>query len=155
MPTNLRSAWPQVVGQAWADEEFRQRLMENPRRVLGDMGVEIPADHRLELLEDSEARTFLVLPKKPAHLDALASASGPSLNSIIRADACTPSPADACTPKPFACTPGPADACTPRPDACTPKPADACTPKPFACTPGPADACTPKPYACTPAPKQD
>ena len=53
MPTNIRSAWPQVVGQAWADEEFRRRLLENPRRVLDELGVEIPADHRVELLEDT------------------------------------------------------------------------------------------------------
>ena len=36
MATTLRSAWPQVVGQAWADEEFRRRLLENPERVLDE-----------------------------------------------------------------------------------------------------------------------
>ena len=81
MPTNIRSAWPQVVGQAWADEEFRRRLLENPRRVLDELGVEIPADHQVELLEDTHTQTFLVLPQKPEHLDALASANGSSLRS--------------------------------------------------------------------------
>lgn len=141
MPTNIRSAWPQVVGQAWADEEFRRRLLENPRRVLDELGVEIPADHRVELLEDTHTQTFLVLPQKPAHLDALASATGSSLRSGLRADACTGDPAE----KPFACTNDPVE----KPFACTGNPAE----KPFACTPKP-DACTPKPFACTGAPEK-
>ena len=138
MATSIKSAWPQVVGQAWADEAFRRRLLANPKSVLDELGVEFPADHRIELVEDTPAQTFLVLPRKPEHLESLVSTSGPSFGTPIKADACTPEPADACTPRPFACTPNPADACTPNPaDACTPNPADACTPRPFACTPDP------------------
>lgn len=138
MPTNIRSAWPQVVGQAWADEEFRRRLLENPRRVLDELGVEIPADHRVELLEDTHAQTFLVLPRKPEHLDALASANGASVRSGFRADACTNTPAE----KPFACTNTPAE----KPFACTNDPKE----KPFACTNDPKE----KPFACTNAPNK-
>jgi hypothetical protein len=167
MATNLRSAWPQVVGQAWADEEFRRRLLENPQRVLDELGVEIPAGHRVELLEDSQTQTFLVLPQKPANLDVVAAAHGRSLSTAIKADACTADPAFACTAEPSgACTHDPSGACTHDPAfACTHSPAGACThnpakpdgaPKPFACTSGPpVDACTPQPFACTSAPKKD
>jgi hypothetical protein len=157
MATSIKSAWPQVVGQAWADEEFRRRLLANPKGVLDELGVEVPAGHRIELVEDTPAQTFLVMPRKPEHLESLASASGSSLGQPFKADACTPEPAFACTPAPaFACTPEPAFACTPKPDACTPRPADACTPKPAdACTPKPAFACTPEPaFACTPEPRK-
>lgn len=152
MATNLRSAWPQVVGQAWADEEFRRRLLENPAQVLDELGVEIPEGHRVALLEDTQTQTYLVLPQKPAHLDALAAADGRSLRTPVRADACTQDPAFACTNDPaFACTskPGP-----PKPFACTPQPKED-APKPFACTPAaPTDACTPQPFACTNAPEK-
>jgi hypothetical protein len=133
MPTNLRSAWPQLVGQAWADAAFRQRLLSDPKRVLDELGVELPADHAIELVEDTPSKTFLVLPQRPAHLDALASLDGPSLSTGIRADACTATPEG--VPKPFACTQAPA--CTATPEG---------VPKPFACTQQPA--CTQAP-ACT------
>jgi hypothetical protein len=152
METSIRSAWPQIVGQAWADEEFRRRLLEDPSGVLNQLGVEIPEGHSVELLEDTPARTYLVLPRKPADLDSLA-AAGPSLATQSRAsefgeDACT-----ACTPGARACT-----ACTPTAacTACTPTAAcTACTPTAActACTPTAAcTACTPTAActACTP-----
>ena len=144
MGMSIRSAWPQLVGRAWADETFLQQLMANPTGVLREMGVDLPPDHKLEVLQDTPDTTFLVMPKKPADLDSLAS---PIIRSTMGYDstlACTPgSPIAACTPGPIAaCTPGAdvvrhcADACTFSPvrdavracaDACTFSPIDACT----------------------------
>ncbi|MBC8167847.1 MAG: NHLP leader peptide family natural product precursor [Bryobacteraceae bacterium] len=68
MSESLKNVWPQIVGQAWADPDFYARLVETPHLVLQDFGINVPAGHRIEMVEDTPYTTYLVLPLKPAHL---------------------------------------------------------------------------------------
>jgi hypothetical protein len=45
----FQRAWAKIVAQAWADENFKSRLMSNPAQVLRDHGIKVPEDARLTM----------------------------------------------------------------------------------------------------------
>lgn len=63
--------WPKVVARAWTDDEFRQRLLDNPAEALAEFGL--PMLHQVELkvvAGDAAAPTMvLTLPDPPDDLD--------------------------------------------------------------------------------------
>ena len=65
--------WGQVVGRAWADDDFNQRLRADPAGVLKEYDLPPPAGLRIEVLEDTDrvpedtdGVMYLVLPGKPS-----------------------------------------------------------------------------------------
>src|SRR5262245_15723113 len=65
--------WSQIVGRAWADDDFKQRLLADPAGVLEEHDLAPPAGRRIEVLEDSawvppstDDVLYLVLPVKPS-----------------------------------------------------------------------------------------
>ncbi len=69
MMTNLtpeqKHAWAHVVGNAWADAEYKARLLAHPAAVLKEAGVELPPGLRLRVVENTADVTHLVLPAEP------------------------------------------------------------------------------------------
>ena len=57
--------WAKVVAKAWADEDFKQRLIADPATVLAEEGIEVPKGVDLKVVEASEKQSWLVLPPKP------------------------------------------------------------------------------------------
>ena len=57
--------WSQLVAQAWADEKLKQRLIDNPAKVLKEHGMEVPAGVEIRVVENTEKVKFLTLPTKP------------------------------------------------------------------------------------------
>jgi hypothetical protein len=65
--------WGQIVGRAWADDGFNQRLRADPAGVLTEYGLPLSAGLRIEVLEnpdrvpeDTDGVMHLVLPGKPS-----------------------------------------------------------------------------------------
>jgi hypothetical protein len=65
--------WGQIVGRAWADDDFSQRLLADPAGVLKEYDLAPPAGTRIEVIEDpdrapedSDRVIHLVLPAKPS-----------------------------------------------------------------------------------------
>jgi len=58
-------AWNQIVAQAWADEDFKARLMTDPRSVLSEYGIEVPEGIELVVVEDTDTVHHLTLPPSP------------------------------------------------------------------------------------------
>jgi len=65
--------WGQIVGRAWADEDFNQRLRADPAGVLTEYDLSPPAGLRIKVLEDTDqvpedtdGVMHLVLPGKPS-----------------------------------------------------------------------------------------
>ena len=54
-----------VIAKAWADEDFMEALLTNPKAALRSQGIEIPDDVALHVFENSEKVFHLVLPKRP------------------------------------------------------------------------------------------
>jgi len=81
MPEQLANwdyQWSQVVGQAWADDSFKQRLFANPTAILREYGVETPAGFEVKVLENVEEMPentdhllHLILPARPSDEDLL------------------------------------------------------------------------------------
>jgi nitrile hydratase alpha subunit len=68
--------WAQVVARAWDDEEFRRRLLAQPREVLREEGFDVPDDAEVELVDGEPERlpegvTCLRLPPRPATDDLI------------------------------------------------------------------------------------
>jgi len=62
-----------IVANAWADDEFKDRLVSNPRAVLEEFGVDISPATEVCVVEDpdalvdvDESRFQFFLPAKPA-----------------------------------------------------------------------------------------
>lgn len=57
--------WSMLVARAWADEELKGRLIEDPAGVLREHGIEIPLGTELRVVEDTPEIRHLVLPASP------------------------------------------------------------------------------------------
>jgi hypothetical protein len=58
--------WGQIVARAWADPEFKARLVADPKTVLREHGIEPAAEVELRVVEDSPGVQNLVLPACPS-----------------------------------------------------------------------------------------
>src|ERR1700681_3664427 len=58
--------WARVVAQAWADENFKKRLADNPAAVLRENGFNVPAGVDVRIVENTDKVAYLTLPPKPA-----------------------------------------------------------------------------------------
>ncbi|WP_019503884.1 NHLP leader peptide family RiPP precursor [Pleurocapsa sp. PCC 7319] len=55
-----------LVAKAWQNDDFRQELMSNPRKVFAsEFNQEIPESTNIQVLEESNDTYYLVIPKKP------------------------------------------------------------------------------------------
>jgi hypothetical protein len=64
--------WSQIVARAWYDEAFMQRLLSNPRDLLAEHGLEVPAGTEVEVVlgtevkvDDTDSVRRFVLPASP------------------------------------------------------------------------------------------
>src|SRR4051812_37765308 len=63
--------WGRIVAKAWADDQFKARLLEDSGTILLEHGLELPAGVQVKVVEDSKlvADTdeicHLVLPARP------------------------------------------------------------------------------------------
>ncbi len=56
-----------IVERAWQDPAFRQALLANPRAVFEkELGMKLPADFEIRVLEDTAHLYHFVLPRNPA-----------------------------------------------------------------------------------------
>lgn len=58
--------WGQIVARAWADDEFKARLMESPKTVMRDYGLELAPGVRVTVVEDTAEDRHFILPPNPA-----------------------------------------------------------------------------------------
>lgn len=66
-------SWSRIVARAWADDDFRDRLLSDPRAVLRENGIETEDEVRVSVAEAGEAVAdhdilHLVLPPPPSDL---------------------------------------------------------------------------------------
>jgi hypothetical protein len=55
----------QLVARAWADDAFKRRLLDEPKAVLAEAGIEIPEGVQVRVMEDTNNIQHLVLPAGP------------------------------------------------------------------------------------------
>ena len=131
MLNSIQSVWPHVVGQAWADAAFRERLLSDPQSVLAEFGVSETFEKSLVVVTDTPERLHLILPLPPPSLDGLARPL--VANSYPAPELCTGVGPDLCTPDVTLCTGG-VTLCTGDVTLCTHS--DLCTSDVDLCTAG-------------------
>jgi hypothetical protein len=60
-----QKVWAKIVAKAWADEDYKQRLLADPAAVLKAEGVDVPEGVAFKCLEATETQAWLVLPLMP------------------------------------------------------------------------------------------
>ncbi len=81
--SNYQKKWAEIVAHAWSDENFKQKLLNNPSAVLQEHGIEVPEGKTVEVHEQKKNAIKLVLPMKPkgalsdAELKKLAAGTAP------------------------------------------------------------------------------
>ena len=78
--------WP-VLGlpPAWyKSPAYRSRVVREPRAVLGELGLELPAEVEIRVWDSSSEVRYLVLPERPAGSEGL---SEPELRALVTRDA--------------------------------------------------------------------
>lgn len=55
----------QVIRQAWESPLFKKKLFTNPQEALNEIGISLPQDIEVEVLEESKKKIVLVLPMNP------------------------------------------------------------------------------------------
>jgi hypothetical protein len=57
--------YAKVIAQAWSDEDFKQRLKDDPHAALAEHGIDAPPDTRITVVENTADAIHLVLPAAP------------------------------------------------------------------------------------------
>ena len=58
--------WGQVVARAWSDDAYKQRLQTDPKSVLAEQGIAVPAGVAVQVHEATAEVMHLVLPPPPS-----------------------------------------------------------------------------------------
>jgi sRNA-binding carbon storage regulator CsrA len=64
-----RKEYAKIIAQAWVDEEFKKRLLDDPATVLKENGIEIPEGMTVKIVELKENEIQIPLPPKPADVN--------------------------------------------------------------------------------------
>ncbi len=60
---NFEEARAAIIAHAWKNPEFKAKLLKNPRAAFKEMGVELPQEIDLRVMEEKENTFTFVLPK--------------------------------------------------------------------------------------------
>jgi hypothetical protein len=58
--------WGRLVAKAWADDELKARLLQNPEAVLKEHSIAIPPGTQVKVVENTEQLLYLPLPARPS-----------------------------------------------------------------------------------------
>ena len=64
--TDQRRKHGELIAKAWSDPAFMARLKKDPRSAMKEVGIDLPANVNLEVIENTAAKSYLVIPSKPA-----------------------------------------------------------------------------------------
>lgn len=62
--TEAGKKWMRIVAKAWADEDYKRRLLEEPGAVLAEEGLAVPGV-KFRVVEDTPGLRTLVIPPAP------------------------------------------------------------------------------------------
>jgi hypothetical protein len=60
------NTYAKVIARAWKDVRFKEKLLKNPKEALKEMGMDVPANFDVRVVEDKANSITFVLPNPPA-----------------------------------------------------------------------------------------
>lgn len=68
----MKSAnWEAIIDKAGADAAFKQRLLAEPAKALGEEGIAVPDGVTVKVVESTDKEVWLVLPHKHSRIKFL------------------------------------------------------------------------------------
>lgn len=61
-PKKAQQQWAKIITKAWADEDFKVRLIAEPVAVLKEEGIEVPEGITIKVIENTDNVTHVVIP---------------------------------------------------------------------------------------------
>jgi hypothetical protein len=58
-----------VIAKCWTDEDFKSRLLKNPREVLEEEGIEAREGVEIRLVQNTKAIRYFVIPEAPEMIE--------------------------------------------------------------------------------------
>ena len=56
----------EIIVRAWKDENFKEKLISDPKKVLGEAGITLPTNAKIKVHVDTPDTINLVIPRNPA-----------------------------------------------------------------------------------------
>jgi len=94
-PVSRKKLKEQIIKKAQEDQGFKKALVENPKGAIGQLGVQLPEDVEVKVVEESTEVVYLVLPVNPGELtdeqlDDVAGGTGCSGGDVYSFPLCEP-----------------------------------------------------------------
>jgi hypothetical protein len=89
--SNEKNAYAKIVAHAWKDARFKEKLLKNPKEALKEMGMDVPANFDVRVIEEKTNSSTFILPKAPAVAKELSEQELQKLAGGIFGNACTQS----------------------------------------------------------------
>ena len=86
----------QVIAQALVDPAFRDRLMADPKAVMAEKGLEIPADIQINVVKETPNTFYLVLPALELPQSGAGSLTDAQLEAVVGGDTGGNTPIEQC-----------------------------------------------------------
>ena len=61
--------WALCVARAWADEDYKKRLLSDSAKALKDEGINLPEGINIKVVENTQSTIYMVLPAAPESED--------------------------------------------------------------------------------------
>ena len=83
--TEQRNALAKVFAACWKDEALKARFMADPKAVLAEHGMDVPANINVNVVENSDNTVHITMPQSPAGAadlsdEEMANAAGGGIN---------------------------------------------------------------------------
>jgi len=65
-PEEMEKKMGQIVAKAWSDDEFKKRLISNPKEVGKEFGMNLPDGIEVKVVENTDKVFHFVLPPRPS-----------------------------------------------------------------------------------------
>jgi len=69
--TEHQKKWAVCVAKAWADDDYKKRLISDSATVLKDEGIDVPEGMEIKVVENTQALFYMVLPAAPDAADGM------------------------------------------------------------------------------------
>lgn len=71
MNMDYTNPYAKVFAKAWKDPAFKEKLLADPKVALKEMGIDIPKDVTVKIVEDTPKSLTVVLPHSPTQLNEM------------------------------------------------------------------------------------
>ena len=69
--TEHQKKWAVCVAKAWADDDYKKRLISDSATVLKEEGIDVPEGMEIKVVENTQALFYMVLPAAPDAADGV------------------------------------------------------------------------------------